>query len=60
MVRLHVDGRQAAPSLDARPVARSITYAMAQLPLLLAELAELAELGHPIRRAFASWGRSRS
>ena len=57
MVRLHMDRRQAAPSLDAQPVMRSITYAMAQLPLLLAEL---AELGHPIRRAFASWGRSRS
>jgi len=57
MVRLHMDRRQAAPSLDAQPVMRSITYAMAQLPLLLAEL---AELGHPIRRAFATWGRSRS
>jgi hypothetical protein len=57
MVRLHMDRRQAAPSLDARPVTRPITYAMAQLPLLLAEL---AELGHPIRRAFATWGRSRS
>jgi len=57
MVRLHMDRRQAAPSLDAQPVMQSITYAMAQLPLLLAEL---AELGHPIRRAFATWGRSRS
>jgi len=56
MVRLHMDRRQSAPSLDAQPVMRSITYAMAQLPLLLAEL---AELGHPIRRAFASCGRSR-
>jgi hypothetical protein len=53
MVRFHMRRRQAAPSLDAQP---TITYAMAQLPLLLAEL---AALGHPIRRAFASSGRSR-
>jgi hypothetical protein len=57
MVRLHMRRRQAAPSLDAQPAMPPITYAIAQLPLLLAEL---AELGHPIRRAFASWGRSRS
>jgi hypothetical protein len=56
MVRFHMRRRQAAPSLDAQPVMPPITYAMAQLPLLLAEL---AELGHPIRRAFASSGRSR-
>jgi hypothetical protein len=49
-----MDRRQAAPSLDARPVMRSITYAMAQLLLLLAEL---AELGHPIRRAFRQLGK---
>ena len=56
MVRFHMRRRQAAPSLDAQPVMPPITYAMAQLRLLLAEL---AELGHPIRRAFASSGRSR-
>jgi hypothetical protein len=55
MVRFHMRRRQAAPSLDAQPVTPPITSAMAQLPLLLAEL---AELGHPIRRAFASSGRS--